>query len=460
MAKKELNSLPDFTTLGDADKIFGKNAAGNQFGFFPSSIFNNKGYACRRWNENLATPIGEAYGNIDYLRELPSLLGLGRYLVTNNRERRKLSPSNSNFFSDGSPAVLDSSMGQYMWCWNAHYYANWVENGYWYEAVSLSPIPGKKCYFIPEGGTSALGGGVVDRETNTLCSIVSNAVKYRGGNNDATLDGTYKSQIGMIATNIGTNTFSTYARKRGEGWDANWYFAQVVPEYLMRIILGTRHLQTAVNTNKDANGLFQGGLGSGVTGMPDWTGFNGTYPIIPTSAGVELGDMTGSFNYEVKNSTGVTVYTAPVPVFFGLLNHWGHIYNGVRGLVINRMADKTEVFVAPSMYAGYNDASVSGLIKATEIPNVATANWYYISKISMNKMCGMPTAIDGSISTFYADAVYIDTVIGLRVRLAGGVAHTGSTAGASCSRTSNASSVAGPNVSSPLCYFREDPIMD
>lgn len=454
MAKKELNSLPDFTTLGDGDKIFGKSNSGNMFGFFPGSIFQSKGYACRRWNESLATPAGEAYGNLDYLRELPSLLGLGCYLVADNRERRKLSPTNHYNFTDGSVASLDGSMGQYLWCWNAHYYANWVEGGYWYEAVSLSPIPGKKCYYVPEGGTSALGAGVIDRDSLTLCSVVNNAAKYRGGNNDSGLDTTYKTQLGKPASFISTKNFGVYARKRGEGWEANWYVAQAVPEYLFRIIFGTRHVQTAFNANKDANGLYQGGLGAGVTNMPDWAGFNGNYPVIPTSAGIELADACGEAAYSITNEAGAAVYAAKIPVFFGLKNFYGHLYRGVRGLVINAGAEKTEVYVAPSLYGDYNDASVAGLLKATECPRTEG----YITKISMNRLCAVPTATTGSASTYYADYFYTNanSSQGLRVRLAGGSASAGTHAGASYTNSTYASSNAYSNVSSPLCYFRED----
>jgi hypothetical protein len=458
MAKKELNSLPDFTTLGDGDKIFGKSFSGNMFGFFPGSIFNGKGYACRRWNESLATPVGEAYGNLDYLRELPSLLGLGCYLVADNRERRKLSPTNHYNFTDGSVAALDGTQGQYMWCWNAHYYACWLEGGYWYEAVSLSPIPGKQCYYVPEGGTSALGSGVIDRDSLTLCSLVNNAAKYRGGNNNSTLDGTYKTQLGKAATQISTKNFSAYARKRGEGWDANWYVAQAVPEYLFRIIFGTRHIQTAVNANKDSNGLYQGGLGAGVTNMPDWSGYNENYPIIPTSAGVELADACGEATYNVLNESGTTVYAAKIPSFFGLKNFYGHLYRGVRGLVINAGAEKTEAFVAPSLYADYNDASVAGLIKATECPRTEG----YITKISMNKLCALPTAVAGSSATYYPDYFYTNASSsqGLRLRLSGGYAYAGAQAGASLTYATYASSLATAYLSSPLCYFREDPKME
>ena len=128
MIKRELSTKPDFTSFGDQDKVFGKNATGG-FGFYPSSMITRKGYACRRWDMSASTPVGEAYGNIDYLRDLPSLLGLGCYLVGSNRSRRKLDPTNHYKFADGSPAALDGTMGHYMWCWNKFYYAWWIEGG-------------------------------------------------------------------------------------------------------------------------------------------------------------------------------------------------------------------------------------------------------------------------------------------------------------------------------------------
>lgn len=175
----------------------------------------NKHIAIRRWKRSLSTPVGEAYGNIDFLRELPSILGLGCYLVSLDRSRRKLDPTNHHRFADGSPAALDGTMGDYLWCWNAHYYAWWVDSTYYYEAVSLTPIPGRQNYYIPAGGTSALGAGVIDRTTNTLVSVVSNDAKYRGGNNDANKDDKYNTFLGKVATNLPAATFGSYARKKG-----------------------------------------------------------------------------------------------------------------------------------------------------------------------------------------------------------------------------------------------------
>lgn len=419
----------------------------------------NKKIAIRRWDETKSTPIGEAYGNIDFLRELPSVLGLGCYLVTDDRKRRKLDPTNHYKFADGSPAKLDGSDGQYMWCWNAHYYASWKEGNYFYEAVSLNPIEGVECYRIPAGGTSALGNAVLDRETNTLCSLISDDPKYRGGSNQANWDDTYRTQLGKPATGIDMRNTSAFARKRGEGWESQWYVSRAVQEYLFRLIMGTRHSQSDFKPEKDANGLYCCGLGLGVTtiGGSAWTEYNGVYPLIPTSAGVELGDGVGEVAYDIPGADGGVFQSVKIPVFFGLKNLYGNLWTGVRGLITDAGAEISSVYVAPSLYDNYANDSVAGMIKAAETYRTDG----YIKKLSMNKLCCMPTEPGGSAATYYCDYHYVNhnNSQGLRCRLAGGSAFNGADAGAFVSYSYYTVSTSSANISGALCFFEEDPVI-
>ena len=135
MEKQELSLLEDLSSVSSQDKVLGYSEAGDKFGFIPLSFVTNEGYACRRWNMDNSTDIGEAVGNIDYLRRLPSLLGLGCYLVDRNHGRRKLDPTNHYKFATGEAAALDGSMGDYQWGWGTKwYYAWWTEGSYYYES--------------------------------------------------------------------------------------------------------------------------------------------------------------------------------------------------------------------------------------------------------------------------------------------------------------------------------------
>ncbi len=85
--------------------------------------------AGRWWNSTLATTkAGGWFGSLEALRKLPETLGLGRYLVTDDRQMRKLDPVDSRRFEDGSPAAMDGSMGKCMWWWSrSWYFTSWSD---------------------------------------------------------------------------------------------------------------------------------------------------------------------------------------------------------------------------------------------------------------------------------------------------------------------------------------------
>ena len=438
--------------------------------------------AGRYWDEDNATPTAAGhYGSIEALRYLPERLGLGRYLVTDDRKRKKLDPKDSTKYLDGSPAKLDGSEGQCMWCWNGFYANIWHEGSRLIKAVTFDkPVGGETSVWIPAGGISWLGAGVMDRgeapytdKTNwKLCSVINNSEQYRGGGGAALNPASYAkapaadapqiTMLGMPATNISTTNFGNYARKRGEGWEANWFVAHFVVEFLFEVIMGTRNSQAAFNTEKDANGLYQGGFGDGVSTMPGWNSYNGTYPVIPTSVGLEAGDGVCLVPYSLPQTDGAegeAYKTFKVPVFFGLVHAgYGNLWIWTRGLVVSQEAGvKTEVYVAKSMATAYDPNSVEGMKKVAECPQREG----YIKRVSTEGPCMMPTEVGGSSDTYYADCFYTNgaSQTGLRVCAVGGSGHYGSTAGAFCVLAYFGASTATVNHSSPLCYFEEDPVI-
>ncbi len=461
--KKRLQDYERFTSVDSDDVIFGEKTSGGKYGFFPANLLNGNGYACRRWRLDMSSPVGEAVGNIDYLRNLPSLLGLGCYLVDDAHNRRKLDPTNHYKFASGEAAALDGSMGQYMWGWGTKFYiAWWIEGVYFYLAVSLKPIPGRDNYEVPVASISAFHTGVMDREATKLCSVLNKTARYRGGNGSALTSGNAssdnKSMLGYAATAISTQNFETYGNARGEGWGAGWYWIDTVILILAQLILGTRHIQTAFNATKDANGLYQCGLGGGIQSMPDWSGYNGYYPVAPLEAGIELADGVGVASFAVKNSSGTTVYNAPIPVFFGLKNPFGHLWVGKNRIVGKKNSDGSYSFyVAKSCLTPWNPSDIANMIHVGDLAAAASASWAYISKINYQGLAGMPSECNGTSSTYYADGAYRDVATsGFRSPLGGGYANNGSIDGLAYFNGNYAPSNSNANLSSPHYFVAVD----
>ena len=119
-----------------------------------------------------------------------------------------------------------------MWCWNGFYANVWHEGSRLIKAVTFDgPVGNDISIWIPAGGISWLGAGVMDRTEQKLCSVISDDERYRGGGGNALDASKYTkapsaespqiSMLGMPATNISTTNFGNYARKRREGWEAN-----------------------------------------------------------------------------------------------------------------------------------------------------------------------------------------------------------------------------------------------
>lgn len=430
--------------------------------------------AGRYWNEANGTPKSAGhYGSLDALRSLPEMLGLGRYLVKDDRTRRKLDPKDSTKYADdGTDAKLDGTDGQCMWCWNGFYANVWKEGDNLFKVVSFDrPVGNDISIWIPAGGISWLGAGVMDRTEMKLCSVISEDERYRGGGGSA-IDASICSEapadttpqitmLGMPATKINTQSFGNYARKRGEGWDANWFVARFVVEFLFEVIMGTENSQEEFNANKDANGLYQGGFGNGVTEMTKWREYNDTYPVIPTSVGLEAGDGVCLVPYRLPQTDGVdgdAYHTFNVPVFFGLVGAgFGHLWQWVRGIIMNAGEEKSLVYVAPSMYADYDPNTVADKILVAECP--IASGW--ITRKSYRGLCCIPTDIGGSNTVRYSDylSTNTETLNILRVRTAGGCTYDITLAGASSTNASFGDMFSYSYCSASLCYFEEDPVI-
>ncbi len=149
-----------------------------------------------------------------------------------------------------------------------------------YEQIGIKPIPGEFNYEIPIGSLSAAGFAAIERSTGRLVSYINNGADYRGGDNNSSYDGTNKTLLGRPATNLTTEQFRAAARKNGKGWLSTTMRHTSIVAILFGVIFGTHYDQDAVNTAKDSNGLYQGGLGAGTSNFNWDTGALATRPPI------------------------------------------------------------------------------------------------------------------------------------------------------------------------------------
>ena len=415
----------------------------------------------RYWDESNATPQAAGwFGSLEMLRQLPELLGLGCYLVQNDHSRRKLDPTNHYRFATGETAKLDGSMGHYQWGWGKKFYLAIYRVGtLCYEEISLAPIPGQYNYEIPVASMSAHGFASMDRTTSTLVSYVNDDAQYRGGGNNDDWDGTYRTLLGKPATNLNIEAFRAAARKNGSGWLAGSMRHLAVVRILFEIIFGTRNVQAAYNASKDKDGLYQGGLGSGVTTVnsTEWNNYNSYYPFLPTTVGIELGDSCGVSEYEVPGvEEGDPFYTAQVPVFFGLKNPFGYLWRLMDDEFVRINSDKTAThLVAPSLYGTWTVGNETGMKAYSTSPGQGES---YIKKLSDEHLENFCTATGGSSTTYYCDYFWNTSgaISGFRVCLRGGGAYSGARCGLSTLFVYNAVSSAYAYWGSPLCEAESD----
>ena len=419
---------------------------------------SNSPYFARVWNEDYSTPTAATWtGSVELGRTLHDVLGLGGYLVKNDHSRRKLDRNNHYRFATGEVAKLDGSMGHYQWGWGIVFYlAFWRQGPLFFAGASPNPIKGQYNYRIPIGSLSCDGHACMDRETQTLMSLVNADPRYRGGDNQASYDGTYKSLLGRPVTSTTGEAFRAAARRNGTGWLASTMRHNMVVKVLFEIIFGTRNNQAAVNPEKDKDGLFQGGLGPGFAYMPDWGGFNGYRPIVPTGVGAEKGDFVGAIPYKVTNEAGDVVYDAQIPSFFGYKHMHGSLWR-IQDDEFGRCNADTTIthMVAPSIYGSWTLGVDEGMVALSTCPPKGEG---YIKRMSYDHLEGYPTEFGGTESQYFGAYLWNNSgsTSGSRVLCRGCHAGNSGPSGASAVHLYNAVSLSDVSYGSLLCEAVEE----
>lgn len=402
------------------------------------------------WDTASSSPDGVRVGNLQLHRELPVQSKMRRCLLDRD---------------GGVKEYLDNELS-----WGGSYldYAVMTEiPEHWYKLyfngtkfrmmLSEIPLPGYK--HVDKFYISTYEARMY-RTDNLLCSAAGasklsdpNSINFRGGDNTAEWDDTYRSLLGCPVTNITRDQFRQAARKRGSGWEMYTYGAHKTIFWLFAVEYATLNSQKPFNAQKDANGFSQGGLGNGPTQMTDWTNFNNNNPLIQCGYTNEFGNGSGEKAYVVKNASDGTHATLMANRYRGIENPFGHIWKYTDGanIQVTTGDNGLSILWTTADPSNFSDSSYVGYDKKG---NICRVNGYAKNTLLGEDGDIIATEIGGSSSTYWCDYYYTNTSTNrMQVVLVGGSAGNGSAAGLASVDTGYAPSAAPRNIGSRLCFF-------
>lgn len=416
-------------------------------------IYKNEVYGVSH-KYTLASPILERIGNLNNHKELPVQSLMKRCLLTDSGEVTYLDPQDSTKLITGEDAILDGTAGQVMVEIPEHYRKFTLTEDSYNCEISLYPFKGahkiNKCYISAYEAT-------LDRANNKLSSVVNTTTQYRGGNNNSDWDDTYRTLLGRPATAISLTNFRNYANNRGSNWKCQEWDIYNTVFWLYTIEYANLNCQDTFNSNTTDEGYHQGGLGSGVTSISDWNGYNSYNPFVPCGHTNSLGNHTGVVTYTALNEDGTTKYNAPVPSYRGIENPFGHIWKWTDG-VLARGNGTTQDYYMCRIRSNYASTLNNSYINVGTSPT--DEGWK--KSIIRNQYGDILTAeVGSSSSTYFCDYHYQGvsngTIYGFH---SGGSAGGGS--GAGFGRLGSHYSPARATVyfGSRLCYCEKATIIE
>ena len=402
------------------------------------------------WDTASSSPDGVRVGNMQLHRELPVQSKMRRCLLDRD---------------GGVKEYLDNELS-----WGGSYldYAVMTEiPEHWYKLyfngtkfrmmLSEIPLPGYK--HVDKFYISTYEARMY-RTDNLLCSAAGasklsdpNSINFRGGDNTAEWDDTYRSLLGCPVTNLTRDQFRQAARKRGSGWEMYTYGAHKTLFWLFAVEYATLNSQKPFNAQKDANGFAQGGLGPGPTQMTDWANFNNANPLIPCGYTNEFGNGSGEKAYVVKNSSDGTHATLMTNRYRGIENPFGHIWKYVDGANVQVTTGDSGLSIlwTTNNPLNFSSTSYTGYDKKG---NICRTDGYAKKMLLGEDGDIVTTEIGGSSSTYWCDYYATNTSANrMQVIQVGGNADSGTSASLAYVSAGDPPSGAYRRVGSRLCFF-------
>lgn len=401
------------------------------------------------WDTASSSPDGVRVGNMQLHRELPIQSKMRRSLLDRDGGVKEYL---DNEFSWGGSYLDYAVMTEIP----EHWYKLYFNGTKFRMMLSEIPLPGYK--HVDKFYISTYEARMY-RTDNLLCSAAGasklsdpNSINFRGGDNTAEWDDTYRSLLGCPVTNLTRDQFRQAARKRGSGWEMYTYGAHKTLFWLFAVEYATLNSQKPFNAQKDANGFSQGGLGNGPTQMTDWTNFNNNNPLIQCGYTNEFGNGSGEKAYVVKNASDGTHATLMANRYRGIENPFGHIWKHTDGANIQVTTGDSGLSIlwTTNDPSNFSDTSYTGYDNKG---NVCRINGHVKKMLLGEDGDIIATEVGGSTSTYWCGNYYTSTSVSrMQLVVVGGRSDDGLNAGLVDVGTTNSSGIAN-NIGSRLCFF-------
>lgn len=410
------------------------------------------------WDITVSNPKPTRIGKMELHKELPLQSLMRRCILKDDgKVNYYLHANDSTKRDNGAAADLTGKDGQYMVELPNMYVRFEMDGNKCRHLQSTQPLPG--FHLWRKDYVSAIEA-TVQRSTNTLAAVCSTDVDYRGGNNDASRDGTYKTQLGMPATSISLTNFRAYARKRGSTeWNCNLYHTHRKLWWLFAVEYANFNSQAAFDAELDENGYHQGGLSLGVTTLNStkWSNFNGYYPVVPCGTTNRLGNHSGVVEYTMPNEYDPGVETkVNVPSYRGVENPFGHTWkwtDGCKCLIQSEANGGLSEFYVCDDPASFTSSGVANYKLRGNLPRKEG----YVKILILGEDGEiMPLEVGAGSTTYFCDYFYTSipaSGVSERGVLFGGRASAGADAGFVYAYANPTATYAATYVGSRLCFF-------
>ena len=402
------------------------------------------------WDTASSNPDGVRVGNMQLHRELPIQSKMRRCLLDRDGGVKEYLDNELSWGGSYLDYAVMTEMPE-------HWYKLYFNGTKFRMMLSEIPLPGYK--HVDKFYISTYEARMY-RTDNLLCSAAGasklsdpNSINFRGGDNTAEWDDTYRSLLGCPVTNLTRDQFRQAARKRGSGWEMYTYGAHKTLFWLFAVEYATLNSQKSFNAQKDANGFSQGGLGLGPTQMTDWANFNNANPLIPCGYTNEFGNGSGEKAYVVKNASGGTHATLMANRYRGIENPFGHVWKYTDGANIQVTTGDAGLSIlwTTDDPSNFSDTSYTGYDKKG---NICRTNGYAKKMLLGEDGDIVTTEIGGSSSTYWCDYYATNTSANrMQVIQVGGNADSETSAGLAYVSAGDPPSGVYRRVGSRLCFF-------